>query len=247
MLLQTIVSDFYDVVDLIDNSDQLSHLMTEFCGIAGIPFFALTHHTDFSLNPKDAVHLHNYPPVFARHYHQNGLMTRDPVHRASEFRGAGFAWSSLDTLLNLTTADANFLQEASNAGLGDGYTVPVHMPGEHTGSCSFAVATGIVFPRDRIPLVEALGRFAFEAARRLAGAPSIRVGSGGYLTDREREIVILLGRDKSEKEIAWILGITQVTVNDHLKHARQRFGVHKSTALLICGIVNGFITRADFL
>jgi DNA-binding CsgD family transcriptional regulator len=245
MHLQTMVADFYDVMEFIDTPERLSHLITGFCNVAGIPYFALTHHIDFTRHPKSGVHLHNYPIAFADYYHRNGLMIRDPVHRLSQLRGAGFVWSALSTLIGLTAADTDFLQEARNAGLGAGYTVPIHMPGEHTGSCSFVVATGVTFPRECIPLVEAPGRFAFEAARRLAGGPMIRARLSGHLTDREREIVILLGQDKSEKEIARILGISPDTVNDHLKHARQRFGVRKSTLLVMCGLINGSITWAD--
>ncbi|WP_119036453.1 autoinducer binding domain-containing protein [Hephaestia caeni] len=36
---------------------------------------------------------------------------------------------------------------ARDAGIGDGYTVPYHVPGERSGSCSFAVDLGERFPR----------------------------------------------------------------------------------------------------
>ena len=247
MHIQTMISDFYDLMELIDTPDRLSYLITEFCNAAGIRYFALTHHVDFSTNPIGCVHMHNYPPDFARYYHENGLMTRDPVHRFSQLRGAGFAWSSLSSFMNLNSGDADFFQEARHAGIGTGYTVPIHMPGEHTGSCSFAVAPDVVFPRENIPLVEALGRFAFESARRIAGTKAILAKFHAHLTEREREIVILLGHDKSEKEIARILGISPDTVNDHLKHARQRFGVRKSTLLVICGLITGSITWSDLI
>ncbi len=247
MHLQTMVADFYDVMELVDTQERLSDLITGFCTTAGIPYFALTHHIEFSQKPVDAVHLHNYPSDFAAYYHHNGLMIRDPVHRVSEQRSAGFAWAALPALTNLTAGDAAFLQMARNAGLGTGYTVPIHMPGEHTGSCSFAVAPGTKFPRECIPLLEALGRFAFEVARRLVGTPALLNNFRAHLTDREREIVILLGHDKSEKEIARILGISPDTVNDHLKHARQRFGVRKSTLLVICALITGAITWSDLI
>ncbi|RYF46367.1 MAG: LuxR family transcriptional regulator, partial [Cytophagaceae bacterium] len=247
MHLQTIVADFYDVMDLIDTPERLSSLMSGLCGIAGIPYFALTHHVDFNQHSSGAVHLHNYPADFAQYYHQNGLMIRDPVHRVSQLRSVGFTWSTLPTLIPLTAGDTNFLQEAHHAGLGLGYTVPIHVPGEHTGSCSFAVAPAAEFPRQNIPLLEASGRFAFEAARRLAGTSAIHNKYHAHLTEREREIVILLGHDKSEKEIARILNISPDTVNDHLKHARHRFGVRKSMLLVICGLVTGAITWSDLV
>jgi LuxR family quorum-sensing system transcriptional regulator CciR len=247
MHLQTMVADFYDVMELIDTPERLSHLVTGFCNAAGISYFALTHHVDLSENPNGAVHLNNYPADFTEYYYRNGLMTRDPVHRVSQLRGAGFMWSALPSLIELTTADTQFLQEASQAGLVEGYTVPVHIPGEHTGSCSFAVSKSFVSPRESIPLLEALGRFSFDVARRLALPRSIHSKVGQHLTQREREIVILLGQGKREKEIARVLGLAPVTVNDHLKRARRRFGVHKSTLLVTCGLLTGSIVWNDLL
>ena len=247
MHLQTMVADFYDVMELIDTPERLSQLITGFCNAAGISYFALTHHIDLNETPNGAVHINNYPREFAQYYYRNGLMIRDPVHRVSQLRGAGFMWSALPSLIELTTADTQFLQEASQAGLIEGYTVPVHIPGEHTGSCSFAVSENLVFPRECIPLLEALGRFSLDVARRLARPPSIHSKVGQHLTQREREIVILLGQGKREKEIARVLGLAPVTINDHLKRARHRFGVRKSMLLVTCGLFTGSITWNDLL
>jgi DNA-binding CsgD family transcriptional regulator len=92
-----------------------------------------------------------------------------------------------------------------------------------------------------------LGAFAFEAART---AGSVREPSWlrqGWLTPRERQIVTWLGHGESEKEIGRRLRISPVTVNDHLKHARARFGVHKSSLLVICALLTGAIGYGELL
>jgi DNA-binding CsgD family transcriptional regulator len=50
------------------------------------------------------------------------------------------------------------------------------------------------------------------------------------LTEREREIVTWVGRGKTNKEIAAILGVTPNTVRTHLEHVYEKLDVHTRTA-----------------
>ncbi|TPG48050.1 helix-turn-helix transcriptional regulator [Sphingomonas glacialis] len=238
------IGDFYGEIDRIDTLDRLLAALTSICKGAGIPFLSVTHHVDFSRSQPGALHLHNYPARFAAFHDGNGLGTRDPVHRMSQSRYTGFMWSTQPSLLPRTRADQELFDRAEDAGIGDGYTVPVHMAGEPSGSCSFAVAPGITFPKSFIPLAQGLGIFAFDAARRLIGACGRRQFHC-QLTPREREIVLLLGQGYQEKQIARLLRITPVTVNDHLKHARERCGVHKSFLLVVCALASGVINASE--
>jgi LuxR family quorum-sensing system transcriptional regulator CciR len=57
----------------------------------------------------------------------------------------------------MTRDDMRMFEQGRMQGIGDGFTVPVHVPGEARGTCTFATDPGR-------PLV---GTFAFETARRL--------------------------------------------------------------------------------
>jgi hypothetical protein len=70
------------------------------------------------------------------------LYASDPIHRASHRTNVGFAWSAVQSIITLSAADRSILAEAYDAGLGDGFTVPAHIPGEVNGSCSFAMGGG---------------------------------------------------------------------------------------------------------
>lgn len=48
---------------------------------------------------------------------------------------------------------------------------------------------------------------------------------GRVLTEREREIFILLTRNKTTKEIANILNISEKTVRNHISNTMQKLGV----------------------
>lgn len=262
MLLLNLINNFYDAIDLFNSHDTLIEAISQICKIAGFDYFAIMQHAHLDASRADVLRIHNYPPDFAAYHEAQGLGVRDPVHRASQLRGTGFGWSGLSRLLSLTKSDHHVLDMARSAGIGDGYTVPFHVPGERSGSCSFAVRSDGSFPHLYIPLAQSLGSFAFEAALNLQRLSAQSLGSQRLilpigrararirlapLTEREREIVVWLGHGKQEKEIARILGISPSTVNDHLKHARARCGVRKSALLVVCALLTGSITYNELL
>lgn len=247
MLPIDLVTSFYDVIGLFDSSEKLLRAISSICQHAGFTYFAITHHDELAGSDQRFIRLHNYPIDLAGYHDDLRLGVRDPVHRASQRTGAGFLWSGLPTLIPLTPEDQGILTRAKSAGLGEGYTVPYHVPGELSGSSSFAVGAGCTFPHHHIPLAQALGSFAFEAARRIHRPLLLPALPLAALTERERQIVILLGHGKPEKEIARILGIAPSTVNDHLAHARARFGVRKSSLLVVCGLLTGSISYRELL
>lgn len=248
MLLLDLITSFYDAIDLFDSHDTLVDTLSSICHQAGFTYFAISHHGDFADAGPNLIRMHNYPSEFAAYHDAQGLGLRDPVHRMSQLRGCGFLWYALPGLLpNFGSADERVLARARRSGIGEGYTKPFHVPGERSGSCSFAVSPGLTFPRHQIPLAEALGSFTFEAARTLSNRSRHTALRSGWLTERERQIVMWLGHGKELKEIARILRISPNTVNDHLKHARARYGVHKSSLLVVCALLTGSITYSELL
>ena len=172
------------------------------------------------------------------------LYASDPIHRASHRTNIGFAWSAVQSLITLSAADRSILAEAHDAGLGDGFTVPAHIPGEVNGSCSFAMGSDDVLDQRQLPLVQLIGSFAFEAARRLSRQTQAPC-EGPSLTERQAECVALVARGKTDWEISQILGIGQETVIQHVKDARDRYGVTKRTLLAIRALFDGQISFAD--
>lgn len=246
MLIDT-VQRFHDVIEMFDSFESISQAVAAICKYAGFHYFAIAHHDHWQPDRRDVLRLHNYPADWATWFDAQGLGARDPVHRASQSRNSGFGWWALEHLVDLTPDDRKVRVMAQEAGIGDGYTVPYHVPGERSGSCSFAVKPGVRFPRDQIPLAQSLGSFAFEAARNLVTGPTSRWHRAARLTEREREIVVCLGQGKQEKEIARHLEISPTTVNTHLKNARIRYGISKSSPLIVWGLFTGSITYGELL
>jgi LuxR family transcriptional regulator, quorum-sensing system regulator CciR len=209
-------------------------------------YFALTHHVDIRQAPQPAIRLHNYPPEWVAYFDDHKLGPSDPVHRASHLTSVGFPWSQLPNLIDLTPRDWQILERAGWNGIGDGFTVPAHVPGESNGSCSFATIAGRPIKEEHLPIAQLVGAFAFEAARRLWRVRST-LPSPRRLTDRQRDCVVWAARGKSDWEISRILGISHETVIQHLKQARERYGVSKRTMLTVRTLFDGTISFIDVL
>lgn len=63
-----------------------------------------------------------------------------------------------------------------------------------------------------------------------------------HITPREAEILHWLAEGKTAAEIGTILSISYITVNQHIRNAKAKFGVYKDTALVAKALRSGIIT-----
>jgi LuxR family quorum-sensing system transcriptional regulator CciR len=228
----------------VETEEALAGAIADVALDLGFRFFALTHHVDVRRS-SEAIRIHNYPDGWAEWFDEQSLGATDPVHRASNITSVGFAWSKLPDMIALTPMDRRVLELARREGIGEGFTVPAHVPGEAHGSCSFACVPGERFADEHQALLQLVGAFAFEAARRMRRT---RFSPGPIqLTDRQRDCVMWAARGKSDWEIAKVLGISEATVGEHLRHAYERYGVGKRTLVAIHALFDGTIGFLDVL
>jgi DNA-binding CsgD family transcriptional regulator len=64
----------------------------------------------------------------------------------------------------------------------------------------------------------------------------------GHLTNREREVLILLSQGGSAKKIAEQLNISIKTVEFHRANITRKLGVHTTSDLIKFALANGFTT-----
>lgn len=236
------VDAFISEVRRLTSEEALAAALGAVAQDLGFRYFALTHHVDVRQSSA-AIRMHNYPSDWADWFDSQGLGGTDPVHRASNMTSVGFPWSDLPYLIALTERDRLILKLAQQQGLGEGYTVPAHVPGEAHGSCSFACRPGEHFTEQQQSMLQLVGAFAFEAARRMRRNRFFRARV--KLTDRQRECVLWTACGKTDCEIALILGISPETVIEHLRHARARYGVNGRTLLAINALFDGTISFFD--
>jgi LuxR family quorum-sensing system transcriptional regulator CciR len=220
----------------VENTTDLDDALRQACDRIGCRFFALSHHIDFLTSPGTGLRIHNYPDEWADWFDSRRLGISDPVHRASQRTAAGFVWRDVPKFIRLRPSDKAVLAKARRHGIGEGLTIPAHVPGDAHGSCSFAWASGQPANDDALTFAQSIGSFAFEAARRLHSPVAIERPK---LTERQRECVLWVARGKTDWEISQILGLRHLTVVEHLKNARDRYEATTRVTLTVRALFDG--------
>ena len=186
----------------------------------------------------------NYPASWMGELEGERLYEADPAYLASCRTSVGFRWGDIGAIIPLSARQHEILRRSRRAGLGDGFTVPAHVPGESNGLATFVVRPGRELPEARLPMAQLVGAFGYEAARRL------RRGRGEAplptpLTQRQVDCVLLIARGKSDWEISRILGIAEDTVTEHVDAARSRYGVSRRSQLVVRALYDGWFSMTD--
>jgi DNA-binding NarL/FixJ family response regulator len=149
-------------------------------------------------------------------YNLPGMKRKDGLHRLCE------AWPSIPILVTADGSDRDTVLEVLSAG-SHGF-IPKSSSPQELEHALRATARGQVFVS---PM--SVGRPAPELSQP-------RTFNEGKLSGRQKEVLDLLAAGKSNKEIAWALGISEGTVKVHVNAAFRVLGVHNrvnaTTALL---------------
>jgi LuxR family quorum-sensing system transcriptional regulator CciR len=242
-----VVYQFFKLIRTVQTESDLFRLTEDITYEIGFQHFALINHVDFRRPPGNVIQIYNYPPTWTESFIQNGLYVHDPVLRASLTSTVGFAWSDIPTMIQITSKQRAILENAAKHGLGGGYTVPAHIPGEISGSCSFATKAGVEVPSANLWIAQAIGGFAFQATRRLSQINDPLRPQAPHLTPRQRDCLLWAIKGKTDWEIGQILGLNEHTVARHLNIARERYGVTKRLPLAIQAIFDGQISFIEAL
>lgn len=237
--------DFASDLMNVRTGDELGRSLAGVARRLGFDHFALSLDLRSESACAQGLLLHDYPEEWARVYVGFDLAGQDPVRRACDKSFIGFSWGSMDRLIPLTRGDRQMLAVGRECGIGDGYTVPRHLPGLARGTCTFAVAPDRPLPRSRLALAELIGTLALSCA--LSLGPAARGQSAPVLSDRQRECLLWVARGKTAAETAIILGIGMETVVQHLKIARERYQVHCKQSLIVAALFDGLIGFADVI
>jgi len=229
------------------DEDSLHAQLERSAGDLGFEQFAMGHHVDLVGPPKDAIRLTNYHEGWIEQSLGERYFVQDPVHLASTRTAMGFLWSDVPGMIRLTQRQEQILKAARDYGLCEGYTVPVHVPGEYRGTCSFGARSLGGLAANVLPLANLVGAYAFEAARRImrARAPVPILGELPALTERQRDTLVLVARGKADPEIGALLGISAATAHEHVENVRRAYGHAQRPLLIARALFDGQISFMD--
>lgn len=238
------------VVDKLVQSTTLEQLAERLDAAAtelGFERFAMGHHVNLLGPPMDALRLTNYPTGWIERALEKRYFANDPIHRASIHKATGFLWSEVVDLITLSDQDRHVLGAARDFGLIEGYTVPVHVPGEYRGTCSFAARSFSRLRDDALPLATMIGAYAFEGGRAIIakGSTANYAGAVPILTDRQRDALVLIARGKGDVEIGMLLGISRATAHEHVENVRRAYGNPQRAFLVARALFDGQISFGE--
>ena len=121
-----------------------------------------------------------------------------------------------------------------------GIQVPVFGPAGLEGAMSLGGARIDASARARLGLA-AVAAAAFATSRRLLEPPAAEVAR--RLTDREREVLAWTAAGRRQAAIAATLGLSERTVENHLRRIRKRLGATTTAQALRIAIRNGEIVQ----
>ncbi|WP_310497914.1 LuxR family transcriptional regulator [Sandarakinorhabdus sp.] len=212
--------------------------------------FALAQKTHRSAGSSKAgvgpLRLTDFPEAWVEKLANSNFLADDPVLMACERSVAPFAWDQIDSFMPMSGRQSSYMATARQAGLGHGYTVPIHVPGEASGLCSFVMQQGNDLPEESLPAAQYLACFAFEAARRLqVGETQGRTTT--KLTQRQLDVLVLAARGKSNWVSGQLLGLSEGTVHKYIEAAKRRYGVSTRTELVVRALYDGQLSFGDII
>ncbi len=244
------VDQFVKSANRVTRMQDLASLLTDVVAALGFDYVALMHHVTTPEQARWAVHVVDYPEEWRMQIRTQRYLAHDPFLSACQRSAAAFLWSDLPALFAMSPRQKQILDHAFTCGLGEGFTVPVNVPGNFLGSCSFGLRPGHAPARDSLPAAQYVGCFAFEAARRLQGAEQtclLHHPAARPLSQRQYDCVVLVAQGKSDWDIAQLLGIARDTVHQHIEAAKRRYGVASRTQLVVRSLFDSQITFADVI
>lgn len=230
------------------SEDDLFAVLDDLTRELGFNQFALGHNIDLMRPPADAIRMTSYNPEWVERVAEHGYLSDDPIHAASMRRVAGFLWHEALQSLVLTERQDRILKEASTYGLRAGVSIPVHVPGEYYGGCSFGAITLDTLRPNALYLAQLGGLLAFEFARMLMLKRDGRMPPlPPHLTPRMQEALIWVGRSKTDGEIATVMHVSRATAHEHVEKLRRAYGNAQRTQLVVRALFNGQVTFANLL
>jgi DNA-binding CsgD family transcriptional regulator len=208
----------------------------------GFPYVACCSHVDPLKPPPGAVTMIHYPQAWLARFSDRNYAARDPVFLAAKRQLLPFGWRERRFLEGLSADQLQILDEAAEAGLGDGLTIPLHAPGALPASCSLVFGPDGVDPL-HVERAHWCAVYAHEAARRLLLTRD-RLGPA-LLSPRERQCLELVGRGKDDYAIGVLLGIRESTAHNTVQRTMRKYGVATRIQAVIRAMSDGEIALQD--
>lgn len=176
----------------------------------------------------------NYPGDWQKHYYNRRYIDIDPTIDISAGRCASYTW---EKLRDLDTNRRRLFDDLRELGVSEGLTVPIRTVEGSTFVASFAARTPDI-SRRFLPMLTLVSAQFLERHNMFSNqtVPVIE------LTPRERDCLSWTARGKSAWEIGVLLGISENTVNFHIKNACAKLDSNGRMLCVVKALMLGLIS-----
>lgn len=195
-----------------------------------------------SFSSENTVHhgvARSYPEEWMRHYSKNNYLDHDPTYRQALSQKSPFTWKKLLKEVPLTKKEILVLHEAEEVGLKSGVSLSVHGPHGEVLGFGFASTDNNEAPnRNQLSVLYALANQFHLAYSNFQPKTCInRI----KLSDKQRQLMQWMAAGKSRGVAAEIMGISDATVDDHLKSVFKKLNCNHHTTAVLKAIQLGLI------
>lgn len=233
---------FSDGIDAANSPISLWALILDFVHDRDFPMISYHHldlarRTDPAANPT--IVADGFPDDWICSYIDQKLFLIDPIPEFAERQHAPFRWSEIENLTQLTKEEAAFLDRRRASGVGDGIAIQVFGPHQRNGC--FGIGFGDR-TTDATPQEIREVQIACQLAHlRYCSMVEEEEKTDPGLSTRESEVLEWIARGKSNASIAGILGISNHTVDTHVRRIFAKLGAADRVTAAIRGIGSGLI------
>jgi LuxR family transcriptional regulator, quorum-sensing system regulator BjaR1 len=200
-------------------------------------FFVISGIPDGSASLEDLLIVHNLPEGWVNEYLAREYVLSDPIVRHCMESLNPFLWQEA---LEATISDdaKKVMMRAEAYGLTNGVCFPIHNINGFEAGVSLS---GFPRPPKKTEMrsLYLACIMAFNAVRRIRSDHSLRIHP---ISDREKEVLTWCALGKTSKEIAYILFLSENTVNVHIKNVLGKLSARNKTEAVTIAVRDGIIT-----
>jgi LuxR family transcriptional regulator, quorum-sensing system regulator CciR len=237
-----VLEEFLDAVARAESVSELVEVYRRATSELGFEYFVWAnmgespYGGDASAVPPPLVAFHVPGPWLPR-YSQEGYFSIDPVVRHARTSAVPYEWG--DAVAH-DSEQRRVMDEACQAGLRTGICVPIHEPQGRIFLASAATSQTDIDTRHVQPVLHMLTVRLHARLREIGDA--MASAPCAQLTARERECLLWCARGKSSWDISRLLGISEHTVNFHVKNAMNKLGTSTRVSAVLKSVGLGLIT-----
>lgn len=245
LLLNKFISD----LSVASGLPEINELFLDFVRSLGFDYSVYIVLTAPGVTPDEIMNLilGNHPPEWNNYYTENGYTSFDRTFVEAFRSNLPIIWDDLVQNGNLTIKEKQVFSDAAKFGVKFGISFPIHGP---SGELAYVTASS---SNDD----EKTKKHLLEQKHTVHVATQYlheRIRDMGYLkefferinpTDREKECIYWAARGKTAWETAQILGISENTVNTHIKSIMAKLNVSNRMELIAKSVAYRIILPYD--